>query len=66
MLNVTVAGGAIAIILGVLLLGFSDNMRRRARDFCLTCGWLMVVFGLGAEAVALMQTERSAPAADAP
>jgi hypothetical protein len=61
--DLIVAAGAIAIILGALLLGFSGNMRRRARNFCLTFGWLMVIFGLGAEAAALVQSERSAPEA---
>lgn len=62
--DLIVAAGAIAVILGAPLLGFSGNTRRRARHFYLTFGWLMVIFGLGAEAAALIQSERNAPAAD--
>ena len=61
--DLIVAAGAIAVILGAPLLGLSGNTRRRARHFYLTFGWLMVIFGLGAEAAALVQSERSAPAA---
>lgn len=61
-----VAAGAVAIILGALLLGLSGNRRRRARNFCLTFGWLMVIFGLGAEGAALVQSERSTPVTDSP
>lgn len=66
MIDLVVAVGAVAVILGGLLLGLSGNTRRRVRDFCLTLGWLMVIFGLGAEGAALVQSERSTPAADAP
>lgn len=57
--DLIVAAGAIAVIFGAPLLGLSGNMRRRARHFFLTFGWLMVIFGLGAEAAALVQSERS-------
>ena len=66
MLDLIVAVGAVAVILGALLLGLSGNTRRRARNFCLTFGWLMVIFGLGAEGSALLQSERITPTTDAP
>jgi|AraplaCL_Cvi_mCL_1032061.scaffolds.fasta_scaffold01209_8 VanZ family protein len=66
MLDLIVAVGAVAVILGALLLGLSGNTRRRARNFCLTFGWLMVIFGLGAEGAAVFQSERSTPTTDAP
>jgi hypothetical protein len=56
MLDLIVAVGAVAVILGALLLGLSGNTRRRARNFCLTFGWLMVIFGLGAEGAAVFQS----------
>lgn len=49
-----------------LLFGLSGNARRRVRNICLTFGWLMVIFGVGAEGAAVVQSERSTPAADAP
>ena len=64
--DLIVAAGAIAVILGALLLGLTGNTRRGVRDFCLIFGWSMVIFGLGAEVVALVQSERSAPAANSP
>ena len=66
MLDLIVAVGAVAVILGALLLGLSGNTRRRARNICLTLGWLMVIFGVGAEGAAVVQSERSTPAADVP
>jgi len=62
--DLIVFAGAIAVILGAPLLGFSGSTRRRARHFYLSFGWLMIIFGLGAEAAAIVQSERSTPAAD--
>ena len=61
--NLIVAAGAIAVIVGALLLGLSRTTRPRSRDFCLILGWLMVIYGLGAEVAALVQSERSGPVA---
>lgn len=67
MLDLIVTVGAVAVMLGGLLLGLSGSTRRRARDFCLTFGWLMVIFGLGAEGAAMIQSARSStPSADVP
>jgi len=62
--DLIVAVGAIAVTLGAPLLGLSGNTRRRVRHLYLTFGWLMVIGGLGAEAAAIVQSERSTPAPD--
>lgn len=63
--DLVVAVGAIAVILGGLLLGFAGS-KGNWRNICLTFGWLMVIFGLGAESAAIVQSARSStPAADA-
>ena len=64
--DMIVAAGAIAIIAGALLLGLSSKTRRSVRDVCLVLGWSMVIYGLGAEAAALVQSGRSASAAGLP
>ena len=61
--DMIVAAGAIAIIVGALLLGLSGKARRSVRDICLVLGWSMVIFGLGAEVAALVQSGRSSSAA---
>ena len=63
--DLIVAVGAIAVMLGLLSLGLGGGVRRRARNFLLTFGWLMVIFGLGAESAALVQSARSTPASEA-
>jgi len=62
--DLIVAAGAIAVTFGAPLLGLSGNTRRRVRHIYLTFGWLMVICGLGAEAAALVQSERTTPVAD--
>lgn len=63
--DLVVAVGAITVILGGLLLGFASN-KGHWRNISLTCGWLMVIFGLGAESAAIVQAARSGtPSADA-
>ena len=61
--DLIVALGAVAVILGGLLLGFGGRPRGYARNFCLTFGWLMVLLGLGAESAALVSEHAATPAA---
>jgi hypothetical protein len=63
--DMIVAAGAIAVILGGLMLGFGGNPKGHARNFCLTFGWLMVIFGMAAESAAVVQSERSSTASAA-
>ena len=62
--DLAVAVGAIAVILGGLLLGLAGD-RGHWRNACLAFGWLMVIFGLGVESAAIVQSARSTPASDA-
>lgn len=63
MSDVIVAVGAVAVVLGGLLLGLGGRPKGYARNFCLTFGWLMLLLGLTAEAGALVQSERAATSA---
>jgi hypothetical protein len=61
--DLIVAAGAVAVVLGGLLLGFATTPKGRTRNLVLTLGWVMVVFGLGAEGAAIVQSAHSSESA---